>query len=242
MFLTGDAFGFPKINAPFEKTEQVRLAMAASEPTSAIQRPEPPIVELVPENQGPQPVFPFVRSPSESQDAGTVSGRAMAANATSGFAKALRLIVLPIAAVLLLIAFLPLRHHWQKAGTSQKGREMAAAPNLPGPSSKIYATATSHPGPAAEHPASTANPGPSLDQPAFVLQVGAMASEENAIALADSLGQMNFPAFVFKGPADRYHHVFVGPFTSADTTLTVKKDLEKRGFKAFRTEWKPISE
>jgi len=239
IFLIGDASGFPRTNGRSEKTEQVNGALATSEPTSAIQRPEPKRVELVSKDRSQQSVSPLVPSPAESQDAGTVSGSAVAAHVTPGSGKAGRLVGLSLAAVLLLLGFIPLRHYWQKADYSQKAREMAAAPNLPGPLSKISATPDSSPGPAADHPASTANPGLSLDHPSFVLQVGAMASEENAIALAGLLGQMNFPAFVFKGPTDRFHHVFVGPFTSLDATLTVKKDLERRGFKAFRTEWKP---
>ena len=241
IFLTGDAFGLSKTNAPFEQTEQVSGTTAASEPTTAIHRPEPKIVGLVPEDRSQQSIFPSVPSPAETPDAGMVSGRAVAANVPHGSGKAGRLAGLSLAAVLLLMAFIPLRHHWQKARNSEKVGGIAAPSSMPAPSSKISATPTSNPGPAAAHPATTAR-GPSLDHPAFVLQVGAMASEENAIALADSLSQMNCPAFVFKSPTDRFHHVFVGPFTSVDATITVKKDLEKRGFKAFLTEWKVTSQ
>lgn len=239
IFLIGDALGFPKTNARFEKTEQVSGALSTLEPTTAIRRPEPKSVELVPKDPSQQSVFPLLRFPGESLDAGTVSGSAVAARVTRGSGKAGRLLGLSLAAVLLLLAFVPLRHYSLKAGNSQKVRETAAALNVPGPSSKISTTATANPGPAVDHPVTTANPGPSLDHPSFVLQVGAMASEGNAIALADLLCQMNFPAFVFKGPTDRFHYVFVGPFTSVDASLIVKKDLERRGFKAFRTEWKP---
>jgi hypothetical protein len=85
----------------------------------------------------------------------------------------------------------------------------------------------------------TANPKPSLQLPFFVLQVGAMVHEENANALSESLRQMNFPVFVYKHPTDRFHLVVVGPYNSVDAALREKNELEKRGFKAIRTEWKP---
>jgi hypothetical protein len=225
IFLTSDASEFPKTDAPIEKTEQVNGAMATSEPISAIPFPEPKIVELVPDDRSQHSIFPLVQSPAETQDAGTVSESAMA-NVTSGSGKAVRLAGLSMAAVLLLLAFLPFRYHVRNAGNSLKGREMTADPNLPGLSSKISATPTF-------------NPGPSLDHPAFMLQVGAMVHEENANALAESLRQMDFPTFVIKRPTDRFHRVVVGPFNDVDAALRAKKELEMKGFKAIRTEWKP---
>ncbi len=282
IILTSDESEFPKTGVPLEKTEQVIGAMATSEPISAFPFLESTIAELVPEGRSQQLIFPLVPSPAETEDAGTVSESAIAANVTSGSGveavsedrsqqsiipsvqspaerqnaesasenakatnvtrgsrKAGWLVGLSLAAVLLVLAILPLRHYLQKAGTSQKGGEITTEPNRPGLSSKISATPSSNPGPTPDHPAPTANPGPAPDHLAFVLQVGAMASEENANALAASLSQLNFPAFVFRGPTDRLDHVFVGPFTSVDATLTVKKDLERRGFKAFRKDWKP---
>jgi len=80
-----------------------------------------------------------------------------------------------------------------------------------------------------------------MDHSAFVLQVGAMVHEENANALANSLRQMNFPAFVFKSPTDRFHRVVVGPYNGVDATLRAKNQLEKRGFRSIRKEWKVTS-
>ncbi len=240
ILLASDESEFPKTDAPLEKTEQVSGSMANSEAISAFPFLESTMVELVPEDQSHPSTPLLVQSPAELQDTATVSDRDMAANVISGSRKAVHLVGWSLAAVLLLLVFLPLLHYLQKAGTSQKGRETTAEPNLPGPSSKILAAP--NPGATPDHPAPASNLGSSLGHPAFVLQVGAMASEENAIALADSLGQTKLPAFVFKGPTDRFHHVFVGPFTSVDATLTAKKDLEKRGFKPFRTEWKAASQ
>jgi hypothetical protein len=226
IFLTSDASEFPKTDAPIEKTEQVNGAMATSEPISATPFPERKIVELAPEDRSQHSIFPLVQSPAETQEAGTVSESAMAANVTSGSGKAVRLVGFSMAAVLLLLAFLPLRYHLRNAGNSLKGREMTTDPNLPGLSSKISATRAF-------------DPGPSLDHPAFMLQVGAMVHEERANALAESLRQMNFPAFVIKRPTDRFHRVVVGPFNGVDAALRAKKELEMKGFKAIRTEWKP---
>ena len=231
---TSGASEFPRTNVPLEWNEQVSWAMATSEPTGAIPFPAPKLAELVPEDRSPDSIFPSVQSPVKTQNAGTVSESAMAANFTRG-----HLVGLSLAVVLLLVAFLPVRQHLQKAGKSQKGRETITEQNLPGPSSKISATPPSNPAPTPDHPAPTFNPVRALDHPAFVLQVGAMVREENANALALSLNQMNFPAFVLKRPTDRFHRVFVGPYNGAEAALGAKNELEKRGFKSFRNEWKP---
>jgi cell division septation protein DedD len=224
IFLTSDASEFPKTDAPTEKTEQVNGAMATSE---AIPFPEPKIVELVPEDRSQHSIFPLVQSPAETQVARTVSENAMAANVTSGSGKAVRLVGLSLAVVLFLLASLSVRDHLQKAGTSQKARETIAEPNLPGFSSKVSATPTY-------------TPGPAVDPPAFVFQVGAMAHEENAKALAESLSQMHFPAFVFKRPTDRFHRVLVGPYNGVEAALRAKTELEKQGFQAIRTAIVPV--
>ena len=222
IILTSDESEFPKTDS----------AIAANVTTGSG-------VEAVPEDRSQQSIISSVQSPSERPNAELASENAKATNVTRGSRKAGWLVGLSLAAVLLVFAILPLRHYLQKAGTSQKGRETITEPDRPGLSSKISATPSSNPGPTPDHSAPTSNAGPAPDHLAFVLQVGAMANEENANALAASLSQLNFPAFVFRGPTDRLDHVFVGPFTSVDATLTVKKDLERRGFKAFRKEWKP---
>ena len=199
-------------------------------------------VEVVPEDRNQESIFPSVQFPAETPDAGTVSESAMATKVTNGSGKAGRLVGLSLAAVLLLLVVLPLRHYLQRAGTSQKGRETATEPNLPGLSSKISATPTSNPGPTPDHPAPTSNPAPSLDHSAFVLQVGAMVHEENANAVAESLRRMNFPAYVSNRSTDGFHRVVVGPYHGVDAALRAKTELEKRGFQAIRREWKPQAE
>lgn len=226
---------FPSVQSPTETHD----AGTVSESAIAAKVTSGSGVEAVSEDQRQQSISPAIQSPAEVHDPGTVSENAKAARLAGGFGKAGRLVGLSLVVVLLLLAFLPLRHYLQKAGTSQKDRETTTEPNLPRPSSKI--PATPNPEPSLNHPAPTSNPGPSMDHSAFVLQVGAMVHEENANALAESLRQMNFPASVIKSPADRFHRVVVGPYNGVDATLRAKKQLEKRGFRPIRKGWKATS-
>jgi len=228
---------FPSVQSPTETHD----AGAVSESVIAAKVTSGSGVGAVPEDRCQQSIFPSVQSPSETHDTGRVSENAKAARVAGGSSKAGRLIGLSLAVVLLLLAFLPLRHYLQKAGNSQKGRETTTEPNLPRPSAKIPATPP-NPEPSLNHPAPASNPGPSMDHSAFVLQVGAMAQEGNANALAESLRQMNFPAFVLKSPADRFHRVIVGPYNGVDATSRAKNQLEKRGFRPIRKEWKATSQ
>ena len=84
----------------------------------------------------------------------------------------------------------------------------------------------------------SARPEAVTDVPTFVLQVGAMAHEENANTLADSLVQRNFPGFVAKPGDGRLYFVFVGPYKDAEDTTKIKRELEQRGFTSIRREWK----
>jgi sporulation related protein/PilZ domain-containing protein len=81
----------------------------------------------------------------------------------------------------------------------------------------------------------------SWNDPGVVLQVGAMAEEANADALAEILQKRNFPAFVFKRGGDRFYKVAVGPFNGADadSTAKVRNDLEKQGFTPILKPWLP---
>jgi SPOR domain len=79
----------------------------------------------------------------------------------------------------------------------------------------------------------------SVDQPGFVLQVGAMRYEAHADALAATLNQMNFPAFVFRRQGDRFYRVVVGPYGDEESLIKVKDDLERKDFKAILKPWSP---
>jgi hypothetical protein len=66
----------------------------------------------------------------------------------------------------------------------------------------------------------------------FVLQVAAMAHRENAEALAKSLQQKNFPAFVFDRGGDGLYRVDVGPYPDAKYAHDVKNELTSAGFRS----------
>ena len=150
---------------------------------------------------------------------------AAAENVTSGSGKALRVAWLWLAA-LGLPAFFFLGHHFHQIRDSQKSEEITAEPKMSELSSKTSATRSF-------------NPKPPLGALVFVLQVGAMAHEENANALAESLRQKNFPTFVSKSETARFYRVVVGPYKDANSIVKAKNELEKQGFKAIRTELKP---
>jgi septal ring-binding cell division protein DamX len=225
--LKGDASGFPKTNASLEMTEQVSEAITTAEPRSAAMAPTPKRGDPVGGNRRQHSISSFVPSPAESQYRGTVSKCLGEEHLASGTGKTPRLVGLLMVAVCLLSASLLPGHRSQKTGKNQNDRETTAEPKQLELSSKSSTIPSFI-------------PDRSLDLPAFVLQVAAMVHEENANALAESLSQTNIPAFVFKRPADRFHYVVVGPYNGADATISAKKELEKRGFKVIRREWRQL--
>lgn len=90
----------------------------------------------------------------------------------------------------------------------------------------------------ASRPASVAQPparfrAPRMSRNAIVLQVGALRSESDALALADALQQKGFPAFVLTPAADNFYRVQVGPFPSQAIGDKAKQSLQREGFKAI---------
>jgi hypothetical protein len=75
----------------------------------------------------------------------------------------------------------------------------------------------------------------------FVLQTAAMVREENAKALADSLRQRNFPAFVVKSGSDHLYRVYVGPYPDHHSALNIDTDLLQQGFTGILKNWSPPS-
>ena len=80
---------------------------------------------------------------------------------------------------------------------------------------------------------------PSPERSGFVLQVGAMTHEENAMALMESLKQNSFPAFVSQHGKDHFYRVVVGPYSDVDSVLKAKEQLKKAGIDAFLVPWNP---
>jgi cell division septation protein DedD len=68
---------------------------------------------------------------------------------------------------------------------------------------------------------------------AYVLQVAALAKQDDALALAGSLQKKHFAAYVQTPQKDKFYRVQVGPFKDQKNADAAKKGLESAGFKAF---------
>ena len=112
--------------------------------------------------------------------------------------------------------------------------ESASAPALP---------AASAPAPVRRQPALSAGrlasetPArfrpPRISKNAVVLQVGALRSESDALAMAGVLQQKGFPAFVIAPTTDGFYRVQVGPFATQAIGDKAKHSLQREGFKAI---------
>jgi SPOR domain/PilZ domain len=138
-------------------------------------------------------------------------------------------IKLSAAVVLLLSTFGFLGYHVRRAVNGQQSRQVIAPRSVSGASSSSPLAAVT----------SSFDAKRSLDAPGFILQVGAMKHEENAEALAASLRQKNFPAFVIEPGTNTLYRVAVGPYSDVDSTLKDKEALRSQGFETIRTRWNP---
>ncbi|HET7106341.1 MAG TPA: SPOR domain-containing protein [Candidatus Acidoferrum sp.] len=74
---------------------------------------------------------------------------------------------------------------------------------------------------------------PLTSNSAIILQVAALARQDDAQALAGSLQRKHFSAYVQTPRKDKYYRVQVGPFKDLKSAEAAKKGLESAGFKAF---------
>lgn len=79
---------------------------------------------------------------------------------------------------------------------------------------------------------------PPLDIPliphgAILLQVAALTQEQDALALAETLQQKKFSAFVLIPSTDRYYRVQVGPYPDAESARLARRRLAREGFEAI---------
>ncbi len=105
----------------------------------------------------------------------------------------------------------------------------APAAALPQPKA-IAASAKSLP---ASPPVKTTVSAPGTPHGSYLLQVAALRTESDAIAIAKELQKRKFPAFVQTPQGDKYYRVQVGPYTDQKAMQTAKKGLETAGFKAI---------
>lgn len=204
-----------------------------------------PLSESSTETQTDAPILPLLEPMRETKTDETASEHTITTVIKRFSEHPTRVVGSTLVVMLLLFAVIPLRHYLQKTATAQKAPETTTELNLPvlssqnvsEPSLKSSANLASNARPASERAVSNSRPRPSVDRTAFVLQVAAMAHEENANALAESLRKLNFPAFVLKSPTARFHRVIVGPYNGADAAQKAKQELEKRGFRTIRSDW-----
>ncbi len=118
------------------------------------------------------------------------------------------------------------------AAASEPAPAPPAPALVPPPKSPIVLTP---PASAPSAPASTHWQLPRLAASAgnFVLQVGAMTEESNAVQLSNDLAKRNIQAFVRKRPGDRFFRVNVGPYSDAASARAVQRQLESQGFTAI---------
>ena len=106
------------------------------------------------------------------------------------------------------------------------------------------AMAAAKPSAAAKPEASRANPSslakgsaaanaPLIPRGAIMLQIAAVQSEGDALALAQALQQKKFPAFVITPSVDKYYRVQVGPFSDSQSASIARHNLEANGFKSI---------
>jgi hypothetical protein len=145
---------------------------------------------------------------------------------TSGSRKGLPLVGLFLAAAVFVLSVVLVGYHFGGTVHSPQGRQVTDRAKVPALSSGSSVNVES-----------TANPTPPLDHTGFVLQVGVMAHEGNAVALAESLTQRSFPTFVLQYRANRFYRVFIGPYSDADSAMRVREELKRQGVKAIPTKW-----
>ena len=71
---------------------------------------------------------------------------------------------------------------------------------------------------------------PFIPKGAFVLQLAALRSENDALALADAAQQKRFPSFVVSPSGDNLFRVQVGPYPDEKSAEAAKEALAKAGF------------
>jgi len=105
----------------------------------------------------------------------------------------------------------------------------------PLPSKPLSAKSSAPPPAVAPHIPVERNTGsaPLAPSGAIVLQVAALAKQDDALALAGSLQKKHFSAYVQPPHKDKYYRVQVGPFKDQKSADAAKKGLESAGFKAF---------
>jgi DedD protein len=103
--------------------------------------------------------------------------------------------------------------------------------SVPLPPTTKPASLAARSGNAARTTAGTATP--LIPQGAIMLQVAAVAHQDDALALAQALQQKKFPAYVITPGPDKLYRVQVGPYPDNQTATSARQNLEANGFKSI---------
>jgi cell division septation protein DedD len=109
-------------------------------------------------------------------------------------------------------------------------KTVASAQPVSKPASKLGAATSSSVKP---EPQSSSVNGQLIPKGAIMLQVAALQTESDALALAQALQQKKFAAFVLTPGADKFYRVQVGPYADAQSAAAARRDLEAKGFKTI---------
>jgi DedD protein len=74
---------------------------------------------------------------------------------------------------------------------------------------------------------------PVIPKGSVVLQLAALKSENDALALADAVQQKKFPSFVLSPSSDNFYRVQVGPYADEKSAEAAREGLAKAGFNAI---------
>ena len=74
---------------------------------------------------------------------------------------------------------------------------------------------------------------PLIPNGSVMLQVAAVQSQGDALALAQALQGKKFPAIVVPPKTDKYYRVQVGPYPNTQAAASARHDLEADGFKSI---------
>jgi cell division septation protein DedD len=210
--------------------EPIRLHTLESEAASVARPPSGESTRLGPIPIAPQPM------PEREQP---VLGR-IEAGERSRAGKAWLVIGILVGVALLVLAFATLRSRSPQIAQTGKSTDMAATAPPPVSAPKGSAAPANSTVPAKSSQPALRGPATSpLDSPGFVLQAGAMRSEDNAVALSNALRKKNFPAFSFKRGSDPFYRVVVGPYADKSSAMRAKSELQREKVETFMRRWVP---
>jgi hypothetical protein len=220
------------------RNEDGSRAKIAADPATVLPRAtETLAVETVSRDSGAECTKPTAKEHRRQQTTGVLVGPAYESRSygrpiggnerTISSRKSSKLIGAMILGTLLLTIVVLLAFHLRMTGSIHQATENPVEAKQPEPPS----SGLTNP----EKP--SVDPSLSVGRSGFVLEVGAMRYKENADALAESLSQRKFPAFVSRRGTHHFYRVMVGPYRTPALMLGVKAELENQGLDTIPMQW-----